>query len=293
VGRLARTLVGIAIAASAVALGGATPASQPPALDVQVLRFVDHSRTVRLPSGRRVARPVTTIVRAPTSGGPYPLIVFGHGYAGSPATYSALLDAWTAAGYVVAAPIFPLGNAEAPGGPDEDDLPNQPADMSLVITRLIALDAQPASPLYARIDPQRIAVAGHSDGAITALAVAYDARYRDRRVDAAIILSGAQMTGMGAFPSDGPPLLAVQGTGDRVNDARYTKAYYRRAHAPKFLVLLLGASHLAPYTREQPQLGIVERTTIAFLDHCFRDAPLQALVASARSAGVSTLSADP
>jgi dienelactone hydrolase len=291
--QLGRTLAVIATAACAAVIGGATPASQPPALGVQVLRFIDHSRTVRLPGGRRIARPVTTVVRYPASGGPFPLIVFGHGYAGTPATYSALLDAWAAAGYVVAAPIFPLGNADAPGGPDEDDLPNQPADMSLVITRLIALDIQPSGPLYARIDPQRIAVAGHSDGAVTALAVAYDARYRDPRVDAAIILSGAQMTGMGAFPAHGPPLLAVQGTGDRVNDARYTKAYYRRAHAPKFLVLLLGAPHLAPYTREQPQLGIVERVTIAFLDHYFRGVPLQELTTSARTAGLSTLSADP
>jgi predicted dienelactone hydrolase len=291
--RLARTLPVIAIAAVAASLGGPTSASQPPALEVQVLRFVDHSRTVRLPNGRRVARPVTTIVRYPTSGGPFPLVVFGHGYAGTPATYSALLADWAADGYVVAAPIFPLGNADAPGGPDEDDLPNQPADMSLVITRLIALDDRPASPLYARIDPQRIAVAGHSDGAITALAVAYDARYRDTRVDAAIILSGAQMSGMGAFPAHGPPLLAVQGTGDRINDARYTKAYFRRAHAPKFLVLLQGAPHLAPYTTEQPQLGIVERVTTAFLDHYFRGTPLQALAAAARDAGLSTLSADP
>jgi hypothetical protein len=31
------------------------------------------------------------------------------------------------------------------------------------------------------------------------------------------------------------------------------------------LLRLLGAAHLPPYTYEQPQLGIVERVSIAFL----------------------------
>ena len=68
--------------------------------------------------------------------GPFPLIVFGHGFAVTPAPYAALLRAWARAGYVVAAPVFPLGNANAPGGPNERDLVNQPRDMSFVITRI-------------------------------------------------------------------------------------------------------------------------------------------------------------
>jgi predicted dienelactone hydrolase len=50
---------------------------------------------------------------------PFPLIVFGHGFAVTPRPYSQLLRAWARAGYVVAAPVFPLENANAPGGPDE------------------------------------------------------------------------------------------------------------------------------------------------------------------------------
>ena len=120
------------------------------------------------------------------------------------------------AGYVVAAPVFPLENAAAPGGPNESDLINQPKDMSFVITRLLALNARRETVL-GKIDSSRIAVAGHSDGAETALAVAYDRRFRDPRVRAAIVLSGAALPGMGAFPPSGPPLLAVQGTADPIN----------------------------------------------------------------------------
>jgi predicted dienelactone hydrolase len=284
----------VAVAAGALlALAATSSGTEARGVDVHVFRFVDHSRTVLLPDGRRVARPVTTVVRYPASGGPYPLVVFGHGFTLTPGTYSALLRAWTRAGYVVAAPVFPLGNANAPGGPTEADLPNQPADMSLVITRLLALARQRGGLLHDRIDPRRIAVAGQSDGGVTALGAAYDSRYRDRRIRAAVILSGAEPTGMVTFPRHGPPLLAIQGTADPINNAANTEAYYRLAPRPKFLVLLLGASHLPPYTTEQPQLGTVERVTIAFLDHYLGNAPLRELIAAGNRAGVATISEAP
>ncbi len=145
-----------------VLTGAASSAEHPHGFGVRVFRFVDHTRTIALPGGRRVARTVVTIVRYPSAGGPHPLIVFGHGYTLTPASYATLLDAWASAGYVVAAPIFPLENAHAPGGPNESDLVTQPADMRLVITRLLALDALPGDILHDRIDPHLIAIAGHS-----------------------------------------------------------------------------------------------------------------------------------
>src|ERR1700693_3647757 len=168
--------------AAVVCAVGVSAASPPPSrassgvhvLRVRLFRFVDHSRTIRLPGGRRVPRSLETVVRYPAAGNAYPLIVFGHGDTLTPARYARLLRAWTEAGYVVAAPVFPLENAAAPGGPNESDLINQPEDMSFVITRLLALSAQTNSVLYRKIDPSRIAIAGHSDGAETALAVAYD-----------------------------------------------------------------------------------------------------------------------
>jgi len=223
----------------------------------------------------------------------YPLVVFGHGYTLTPSRYARLLRAWTQAGYVVAAPVFPLENAAAPGGPNEADLINQPEDMRFVITRLLALDAGTDSVLHEKIDPSRIAVAGHSDGAETALAVAYDSRFRDRRVSAAIVLSGAALPGMGAFPRNGPPLLAIQGTADPINPPATSAGFFRLARRPKFLLWLLGASHLPPYTDEQPQLGIVERATTAFLDHYLKGRTLRALAEAARRPGLTRLIAAP
>jgi dienelactone hydrolase len=285
------------------------------AVGVRVLRYVDASRLARPRGSRAVPRTLPVVLRYPAasgeptehdlfdaaperSRGPLPLVVFAHGFATTPAIYARLLRAWARAGYVVAAPVFPLERADAPGGPDESDLVNEPGDISFVISRLLAASAKPGSPLSGLIDPARIAVAGQSDGAIAALAAAYATRLRDRRVRAAIVMSGAETSGIGgySFGAGTPALLAMQGTADTSNAPRYTYAYFEAAARPKYLLRLLGAGHLPPYTSEQPQLGIVERTSIAFLDDYLREeggagARLAGVAASAQ--GVATLTTRP
>lgn len=267
-----------------------TTASEAPIV-TRVLRLVDASRSIRLPDDRVVARPVTTYVRYPASGnGPWPLVVFGHGYAATPGIYAHLLRAWTLAGYVVAAPLFPLGHAHAPGGPDEADIVNQPRDISFVISKLLAASGARTSPLHGLVDPSRIAVAGQSDGGETAFAAAYDPAFRDLRIDAAVILSGAQLPGVAfRFPHRAVPLLAVQGTADTINLPSYTYAFYDAAPRPKFLLTLRGAAHLPPYTTEEPQLGVVERVTTAFLDRYLKHGSLNQVEQAADAPGVATL----
>jgi len=261
------------------------------AVGLRVIRLVDTSRTIELPSGEAEPRTLLTYVRYPTlepsqgtdvrdapaarTDGPFPLVVFGHGFALTPGVYASMLRSWARAGYVVAAPAFPFENANAPGGPDESDLANQPGDMRFVIDRLLAASSASSGPFAGLIDPSRIAVAGHSDGGDTALAVAYDRNYRDPRVSAAVIMSGAEMPGVGgfAFPRGSPPLLAIQGTADTVNPPGSTHAFFDVAQRPKYLLSLPGAKHLPPYSTQQPQLGIVERVTIAFLDGYLKHMP--------------------
>lgn len=246
-------------------------------ISTAILRLVDNSRVARPLHDRPMPRRLVTVLRYPAAPalGPFPLIVFAHGFDVTPATYYRLLRAWAGAGFVVAAPVFPLENAFAPGGPDEGDLVNEPGDMSFVISRLLAGSARAGGALSGLIDPTRIAVAGQSDGAEAALAVADARRLRDPRVRAAVILSGAEMSGIGgySFGPGSPALLAVQGTADTSNEPRFTYAYLRAAHRPKYLLRLPGAQHLPPYTYEQPQLGIVERVSIAFLDGYLGVAP--------------------
>ena len=276
-----------------------------------VVHFTDPRRLVHFPGRKPQPRPVVTVIRYPAIGspsqidgrssppakssGPFPLVVFGHGFNVTPAIYARLLRAWARAGYVVAAPIFPLSNANAPGGADESDIVNQPGDMSFVISRMLAANAAAHGILSGLIDPHEVAVSGQSDGAATALATAYDLRYIDRRVDAAIILSGAEILPGTYFHGSGPPLLASQGTADVINLPHNTYDFFHAAHAPKFLLKLLGAPHLGPYTDEQPQLGVVQRVTIAFLDRYLKDLPgtRGRLSRDGNVRGVATLSTGP
>jgi predicted dienelactone hydrolase len=261
-----------------------------------VLRLVDTSRAITLPDGRRVARPVTTYLWYPPASagnGPWPLVVFGHGYATTPFRYARLLRAWAAAGFVVAAPVFPLGNANAPGGPDESDIVNQPRDMSFVVTRLLAASASPASPLYGLVSRTRIAVAGQSDGAETAFAVTYQRPWRDARVRAAVVLSGAELGGHARLVASAVPLLAVQGTADRINPPVYTFGLFHAVGRPKFLFLLAHAGHLGPYTVPGARLAAVERVSIAFLDRYLRGGSLGAIARAAEPFRADTLTSDP
>jgi alpha-beta hydrolase superfamily lysophospholipase len=276
-----------------------TIAQAPFAVREADITYVDSTRSISLRTGARKSRRILTRVLYPAAPagarlpGQFPLIVFGHGYALSPGTYWPLLNAWARAGFVVAAPVFPLENSAAPGGPNPIDLSNQPADMSFVITRLLAASAARRAPLGGLINANQIAVAGHSDGGDTALAVG-DGANRDHRVSAAVVMAGAEMPGLD-LDGDGPPVLAIQGTADTVNPPSVTDTFFAELAAPKFLVHLLGAAHTPPYSRQQPQLSVVERVTLAFLTRYLKGqlSATSALTRAGSLAGVAALTGDP
>src|SRR5271165_4977287 len=167
-------MVGGPLIASPPAVAGAasaTPVAQ------TTMTFVDTSRATPAWDGMpaKASRTLVTTIWYPaqrsgsaaaSGGSPYPLIVFAHGLGGSPQQYQQLLTAWAAAGYVVAAPLFPLSNNETPGGPDGGDIGNQPGDMSLVIDQVLKASAAASGPLSGLVDPNEIGAAGHSNGGI-------------------------------------------------------------------------------------------------------------------------------
>lgn len=231
---------------------------------------------------------------------PYPLIVFSQGFAISPDAYGALLDAWAAAGFVVAAPAYPL---TTPGG-NEGDILNHPADLRAVITDLLAVDAQPGNLLSRTIDVSRIGIVGHSDGGDTTNAVAEGTCCHDSRVSAAIIMSGAELVTFGGSfgGSTGVPLLVTQGSADTVNLPACSQQIYNAAPGPRYYLSLVGAGHHAPYLAAGPYQAapaaadayqkVVTAVTIDFWDATLKGASPAALATAGNEPGVSELSAN-
>jgi dienelactone hydrolase len=242
-----------------------TPVPLDPPYRVQrvTVRLVDPGRpTVSRGHLLSPVRTLTTAVWLPTAPGRQPLVVFGHGFDVGPDTYGALLDAWAAHGYVVAAPEFPLADPAVAGGNlDEGDINNQPADLRFVTDALTAA----ASPVSAHIDPTRIAVAGHSDGGESALAAsvvpppAGEARYR-----ALIAMSVQPLLGSGRTAN--PPTLVTQGDADTINPLTYGIQTWQQAADQKYLLVLRGGGHLPPLQAGSAWLPGVEAVTEVFLD---------------------------
>ena len=200
----------------------------------------------------------------PQADGPHPLIVFGHGFYGHPRKFTKLLGAWADAGYVVAAPAFPLTNDESSDETDRDDVVNQPADVSFVLDELVGGELP--------VDPDRIGVAGFSLGAMTALAVGFNPAYRDPRPRAIVVVSGRFLDGLGGPHELEPkPLLLIHGSDDELVPYELGEEVYRAASPPKVLVTLeRGRHHEDVEDGEGPAPAVVE-TTLAFWDLFLRD----------------------
>jgi fermentation-respiration switch protein FrsA (DUF1100 family) len=284
----------------------------PYAVGVHTETFVDASRPTD-PNGGvpgRPSRTLQTMVLYPAQGdpsdrdvpdappasdrGPFPLVEFSHGFTSNGPSYTLLLRRLASAGYVVAAPTFPLSSRAAPGGPSGGDYKNQPADVSFVISEMLRLNRDGASLLRGLVDPDKVAVAGHSLGAITTLGVAYNSCCADRRIKAAIPISGIEA----GFPGGtfvyrpGPPLLLIHGDADATVPYRGSENAYRAASAPKYLLTILKGPHT-------PFLGaageVIVKVMQDFLDHYLkgREGSLEAIAQHGNVAGTTVLTSTP
>ncbi len=195
----------------------------------------------------------------------FPLVVFAPGFDLGPSSYMPLLASWASAGYVVAAVTFPLTGPHTPGGPDEYDIVNQPADVRFVISRVLDAARTGHGTLSQLVDPAHIAVAGHSDGAQTAILVGAGRCCRDPRVDAVLVMSGANLPA-GAYFDSAIPTLVMQGTADPISPESVALRVYAIAKPPKYLLLLKGAGHLPPFSGTSASGTVVREMSIEFLN---------------------------
>ena len=205
--------------------------------------------------------------RAWPTGGPFPLIMFAPGFQQCSSTYEHLLQTWASAGYVVASVDFPRTSCLVGSAAYEPDLVNQPGDVSYVLGRLLALNAQAGGFLSGRLNPHEIAAAGQSDGGDTVAALAANTCCQDDRVKAVTVLSGAEWPPMPGpyFARQAPPMLFVQGSADTINPPWTSVQLYRAdGNRSRYYLDLYGADHMVPYTGDNPVERLVARITLAF-----------------------------
>lgn len=175
--------------------------------------------------------------------GPYPLILFSHGFMATGTLYSQLTSPLAGHGYVVAAPNYPISSPSTGGF--GMDLASHPDDVSFLIDSLIALSRENGGWLSGGIEEDSIGLAGHSlGGAITVMTTF--GPLADPRIKAAAPLSPfACFLDEPYYQSGGAPILFIGGERDIFT--RFSSNLlrpYTLAPAPKYLVEIAGGTHI-------------------------------------------------
>jgi len=248
----------------------------PVAFTTTTLTFTDTTRgtVARPPVPASPSRVLRTTVRVPDGPGPWPLVVFGHGFAVSPATYTTLLDGLAAAGFAVAAPDFPGSSSGLAGHPDEHDLQDEPCDLLLVAQQIQAAAAADGSgPLAGRVQAGPVGLGGQSDGATAAAFAALTSTCAGPPVGAVVAFSAKPAPPRaGLDPSGYPALVAITGTADEVNPASETRALFDEFPTRAWLVSTIGEGHLEPSTTS-PHLADIVAVIVDVLRAALYDDP--------------------
>jgi predicted dienelactone hydrolase len=222
-----------------------TGSNPPYAVQTSSVRLFDPSRmtgargTVPAAQGRVL---VTDLFVPVGASGPRPLVVFAHGWNSDPGVYATLLEQWAAAGFVVAAPVFPESTDLYPGSP-VSDYADQALDISFVITSLLQDQGLP-------VDPTRIAVTGHSDGGTDVALMALDPAYADARVRAYVCMSGEMPSGVAPYTVATTPAALLVGVGSADEYGLYplSTQVFQTAQAPaKAMLVEPGGDHLGSF----------------------------------------------
>lgn len=211
-------------------------------------------------------------------GGPYPLVVYSHGYSGGGVAAVFLTEHLARLGFVVAAPDYDddvqavriRGGAKAKSidvlrgagklirqGTDLDRkaYSYRPTGLRATIDEMLRLSAAADGRFKGAIDKDKIGVVGHSFGSFTSFAVlGANAPDKDARVKAGVCLSG------GLFPykteefkNVGAPVIFIYGEKEakedqgkrmgRENILDETKRAYGAIGPPKYMLEVKDGSH--------------------------------------------------
>lgn len=182
----------------------------------------------------------------------FPVILFSHGSSGVRMQSTFLTEFLASHGYVVAAPDH-LGNtlsdAVVNGGQNQaalfESLGLRPDDMMFVLEHLQGIAADPADPLGAIVDVERVGAAGHSMGALTTLRLLA----QDRPIDVAVAQAPPEYEvvwfgSLAKEPGDITiPVMIQAGTADLTTPLEGAEDIYSRMTAPRSMMTINEAGH--------------------------------------------------
>lgn len=254
----------------------------------------------------------------PEAQGPFPVIIFSHGYGGSKDAYSFLTRTWAEHGYVTLQPNHEDAHALRKlwlGGwrlrKSMDKALNDPAawdgrvrDLAFLMDAMTGLPRR-APQLSGKLDVHRVGIGGHSFGAFTAMLVAgvtvnvpngpRHKSYADPRPRAFLVLSpqGSGARGLTSYSWDEVtrPMMVMTGSRDRGAEGEgpaWREDPFRLSPpGNKYLVFIDGANHLTfaglptPLGRWRRKMAAIQAASLAFWDAYLKeDAPAKAWLAS-------------
>jgi predicted dienelactone hydrolase len=174
-----------------------------------------------------------------------PLIVYSHGFMSSVSEAEYLVDFLVPKGYILAAVNYPLSHGGAAGGPNVNDVINQPEDVSFVIDTLLSRSADAQDSLYGLVDPSRIAAVGLSLGGLTTQLLAFHRDVRDQRLSAAVSIAGpSTFLEPGFFQTSDIPFMMIAGSADAAIPYATNAAPIPSKASSSILVTLDKGSHV-------------------------------------------------
>ena len=204
----------------------------------------------------------------PRGKGPYPVIVFSHGWGGKPDAYIHLVTYWAAHGYVILAPTHADAGDIARLGTMKDETEDPAAWKNRVRDVTFTADSLDTvskliPDLAGKMDKTWIGAGGHSYGAYVSQLIdgatvdipdgPRGVSFADKRFRSALLLSPQGIGRMGLTESswDGihRPMMVMTGSKDRpfgagVSDHSRTDPYLHSPAGNKYLAYIDGATHL-------------------------------------------------
>lgn len=181
---------------------------------------------------------------AAPAAGPFPLVVYAHGFMGGRENNLLLARLIASHGYVVAAPDFPRTHMGTEGGIVFEDSRFQPGDVRFVIDTLQGHSAA-SGDFFSGLLEERVVLIGYSLGAFTATLAGFHPAERHDAVVGVVLMAGpACYVPDNTFEGSETPLLVIHGDRDAIvpfeNGA---EALFDAAPGERWLLRLAGGTH--------------------------------------------------